>query len=85
MTVIFMPDNILFEYICSCCGEEDMVHFNVGTVCKNCGWEYDPNEEGDDPYAIGPNGSNVDDYRAAWIRAGEPKGESRWQWSEEVN
>jgi len=85
MTVIFLPDNILFEYICSCCGHEDMVYYNIGTVCRNCNWEYDPNEEGDDPYAIGPNGCSVEEYYYAWERAGKPKGKARWEWSEEVN
>ena len=55
-------DDILFEYICACCGHEDLVRMNLGTICKNCNWEYDPNEEGDDPYAFGPNGTNVSEY-----------------------
>jgi hypothetical protein len=36
-------------------------------------WEYDTEEESDDPLAIGPNGMTVSDYRGTWIRAGKPK------------
>ena len=78
-------DEILFEYICACCGHEDHVNMNIGTVCKNCNWEYDPDEEGDDPYAFGPNGTNVSEYHSAWVRAGKPKGLPRWRWKDEVN
>lgn len=78
-------EKILFEYLCACCGYKDHVHMNIGTVCRNCNWEYDPNEEGDDPYAIGPNGTNVDEYYSAWVRAGKPKGKPRWLWNDEVN
>lgn len=78
-------DEILFEYFCACCGQEDYVHMNIGTICKNCNWEYDTEEESDDPLAIGPNGMTVSDYRGTWIRAGKPKGIPRWRWKEEVN
>lgn len=78
-------DDILFEYICACCGHEDLVHLNLGTICKNCNWEYDPDEESNNPMAIGPNGMTVSDYYSAWVRAGKPKGLSRWCWKDEVN
>lgn len=78
-------DDILFEYVCACCGHGDLVPIYIGTVCKNCYWEYDPDEESDDPDAIGPNGTNVNEYHSAWVRAGKPKGLPRWRWKDEVN
>lgn len=78
-------DEILFEYICFCCGDQQLVNYNIGTTCKNCGWEYSPEEEKNDHEAIGPNGCTIDEYRATWIRAGKPKGTPRRYWREEVN
>ncbi|NBP59350.1 hypothetical protein EBU71_22905 [bacterium] len=78
-------DEILFEYTCVCCDNKQLISYNIGTLCNNCYWEYSPEEERNDPDAIGPNGQTLDEYRNSWIRAGKPKATPRRYWREEVN
>lgn len=76
-----------FQYFCDCCDHYIMVEspIFIGIVCPECNWEYDAEEQTNDPDAIGLNGLIVKEYRRAWIRAGMPRGKPRHLWPEEVN